>query len=190
MNKKLLVSLVSLVMVLFIVGAIYGYPRLSKEKRDFYLKNEIEINKENDAIGEEMLRIAKMKEGPEKEEALKELAERENKFKRDSTKIAEDMKKDGYVNDEDILDTNLKLVKELEAHQGMKKWDINRGINNSEDKKLIEFETKQLEKIEQLLEKVKKSDDSNFNTLYNEYIKLLESFKTDRAEFELRNKEN
>ena len=110
-----------------------------------------------------------MTDGIEKENRKKELREREDKYNRESTEITEKIQQDGYVNDEKILDSNAKLVKKLDKLRKCLEWDI----SSYEDQELIDYDTKQQKKINVLLEKVKKSDDSKFSELLEEYNQMM-----------------
>lgn len=181
MNKKIIaITLSSLVVVTAMSIVMFAQPRISKEKKEFYDKKYTEYNNENDAIGKEALKIAQMPDGDKKQVKVKELKDREIKYKKDSTKAAEEMKNDGYINDADIIDNNAKLLKDLEVLCKMTEWDI-RGYK---DQELIDFDTKQLNKIKTLLEKVKQSDDSNFSSLFGEYQQMIKSFKEERPIFQ------
>lgn len=157
-------------------------PRLSKEKKDFYDNKRIEHNKENEEIGKEKLKVANMPEGLEREQKIKELEQREIKYKKDSTETLEEMKQDGYVNDEDIIDNNAKLIKQLENMRKLTEWDIKNYTDK--EKELADYDTQQLNKVKNLLDKVKKSDESNFANLYSEFDKMVKGFQEDRPKFE------
>lgn len=180
-NKKITASVVLSVAALALTGTVlFASPRISKEKKEFYENKRIEHNNENNAIGKETLKVAQMPDSAEKKQKEKELKERNIKFKEESTKAMEEMQQDGYVNDEEILDSNAKLIKELEEWCKLKEFDI----RTSEDQELIDFETKQFNKIKNLLKKVKKSDDSEFGVLLEEYNQMIKSFKEERPIFE------
>lgn len=168
-------------MILVVTGvSLLAQPRISKEIKEFYDNKRIEYNNENTAIGEEILKVSKMPAGTEKDQKENEIKEREIRYKNESSKTMDKMKQDGYVNDEEILDSNSKLIKKLEGLRKITEWDI-RGY---QDKDLIDFETKQLNKIITLLEKVKKSDDSKFTELLGEYNEMINSFKKERPLFQ------
>ena len=170
MNKKLLITTTLSVSVLLTTGiTLFAQPKLSKEKKEFYNNKIVELNNENDAIGQETLKIVSMTDGIEKENRKKELREREDKYNRESTEITEKIQQDGYVNDEKILDSNAKLVKKLDKLRKCLEWDI----SSYEDQELIDYDTKQQKKINVLLEKVKKSDDSKFSELLEEYNQMM-----------------
>lgn len=187
MNKKLLITTTLSVSVLLITGiTLFAQPKLSKEKKEFYNNKIVELNNENDAIGQETLKIVSMTDGIEKENRKKELREREDKYNRESTEIMEKIQQDGYVNDEKILDSNSKLVKKLEKLRKCLEWDI----SSYEDQELIDYDTKQLKKINVLLEKVKKSDDSKFSELLEEYNQMIKLFQKERPIFEEQYRKN
>jgi hypothetical protein len=61
MNKKLLITTTLSVSVLLITGiTLFAQPKLSKEKKEFYNNKIVELNNENDAIGQETLKIVSM----------------------------------------------------------------------------------------------------------------------------------
>jgi hypothetical protein len=181
MKKKLIITAVSSLLILALTGTVlFAAPRLSKEKKGFYDNKRIEFNNENGAITKEMSEVAKMPSGAERQQKEKELQEKLQKFKAESSKTMEEMKQDGYVSDEDIIDSNSKLIKRLDGLRKLTEWDI-RGY---QDKELIDFETKQLNKIKKLLEKVKQSDESKFGELFEEYKQMVKSFQEERPLFE------
>lgn len=185
MNRKLIIATVTLLVVLATGIVLFAQPKISKEKKEFYSNKIIEQNNENTAIGEETLKVAKMPDGAEKQQKVNELKERKIKFKNESTKTMKEMQQDGYVNDKEILNSNSKLIEKLEGLCKITEWDI----SNYKDQELIDFETKQLNKIKTLLEKVKQSDDSKFFDLLEEYNKMIKSFKEERPIFEEQYKE-
>lgn len=187
MNKKLLITTTLSVSVLLTTGiTLFAQPKLSKEKKEFYNNKIVELNNENDAIGQETLKIVSMTDGIEKENRKKELREREDKYNRESTEITEKIQQDGYVNDEKILDSNAKLVKKLDKLRKCLEWDI----SSYEDQELIDYDTKQQKKINVLLEKVKKSDDSKFSELLEEYNQMIKLFQKERPIFEEQYRKN
>lgn len=186
MNIKSIIATISILMVVAVSASLmFAQPKLSKEKKDFYDTKRLEHNSENDAIGKEKLKIVNMPEGTKKEQKLKELEQREIQHKKDSTQTAEKMNQDGYVNDEDIVDNNIKLIKHLEGLYNMTTWDI----KHAPDKELENYDTQQLNKIKTLLDKVKMSDESNFAGLYTEYNNMIKGFQEDRPKFEKEYKE-
>lgn len=179
MNKKLIIATVASLVVLT-TGIVFAQPKLSNEKKEFYNNKIIEQNNENSRIREETLKVAQMPDCTEKQQKEQDLRERKIKFKNDSTKTMEEMQQDGYVNEKDILDNNSKLIKKLEGLKKITEWDI----STYQDQELIDFETKQLNKIKALLEKVKNSDESKFSELQAEYNQMIKSFQEERPIFE------
>ena len=75
-----------------------------------------------------------------------------------------------------------KSKRELENMRKLTEWDIKNYTDK--DKELADYDTQQLNKVKTLLDKVKKSDESNFVNLYSEFNKMVKGFQEDRPKFE------
>lgn len=60
------------------------------------------------------------------------------------------MQQDGYVNDKDIIDSNAKLIKQLENMRKLTEWDIKNYTDK--DKELADYDTQQLNKVKTLID--------------------------------------
>jgi len=81
-----------------------------------------------------------------------------------------------------IIQHHAKLIKQLENMRKLTEWDIKNYTDK--DKELADYDTQQLNKVKTLLDKVKKSDESNFVNLYSEFNKMVKGFQEDRPKFE------
>ena len=179
MNKKIVIVIALSLVVLTTGITLFAQTNISKEKKEFYNNKLIEQNNESAALGKETSEVAKMPDGAERQQKEQELKEKNIKFKNEITKIAEEMKKDGYINDKVIIDNNSKLTAKLERLSKMAEMDI----SNYQDQELIDFDTKKLNKIKTLLEKVKQSDELKFGELYEEYNQMVNLFQEETPIF-------
>ncbi|MDQ2088176.1 hypothetical protein RBH29_17270 [Herbivorax sp. ANBcel31] len=186
MNKKIIVPIVSLMIIVSgVIVLANSNSTISGEKENYYQNEGKKIMEEQDEVFKKVIEAYEIEGDYERKKALKELTEKTDELNEKADKLYKEMKKNGHIEQQDELKNYSRkdLIQNLEDLCAMVEWDIKRS-EKKQDEITAKFERKQLKKIETLLEKAKKADDSKISNLMEDFDKLLDSIKEDREEFD------